>query len=106
MCIRDRSDTAQAVQNFNETAREFTAVVNQLPQLSRWQLELLLYDAEELESVERALAAAEGVANAANTLPQELGTQRAAQLRDAHAAVAELDGALARAQSLSDPLTH
>jgi hypothetical protein len=107
------SDTAQAVQNFNETAREFTAVVNQLPQLSRWQLELLLYDAEELDAVARALAAAESVAegaqglsSAAATLPEELGAEMAARLRDAQAAIAELDAALARAQALGEPLTH
>jgi hypothetical protein len=107
------SDTAQAVQNFNETAREFTAVVGQLPQLSRWQLELLLYDAEELESIERALRAAEAVATgaqglseAAGTLSEDLGTQLTAQLHEARATLAELDTALARAQSLGAPLTH
>jgi hypothetical protein len=107
------SDTAQAVQNFNETAREFTAVVNQLPQLSRWQLELLLYDAEELDSVERALSAAESVArgaesisNTAATLPEEIGAEMAARLGEAQAALAQLDAALARAQALGEPLAH
>jgi hypothetical protein len=107
------SDTAQAVQNFNETAREFTAVVNQLPQLSRWQLELLVADTEELESVERAVAAAEavgqgavGLSNAAATLPQDLGDQMSARLREVHSALADLDAALARAQALGEPLTH
>jgi hypothetical protein len=107
------SDTAQAVQNFNETAREFTAVLNNLPQLSRWQLELLLYDTEELETVQRALAAAEsvgagaqGLSTAAGSLPEDLGTELAAQLREAKSALAELDSALARAQALGEPLTH
>ncbi|HKA13683.1 MAG TPA: hypothetical protein VKH41_01585 [Myxococcota bacterium] len=107
------SDTAQAVQNFNETAREFTAVVNQLPQQSRWQAELLLYDAEELESVERALSAAEsvavgaqGISGAATALPEELGAEMAAQLHEAKAALAELDSALARAQALGEPLSR
>jgi hypothetical protein len=107
------SDTAQAVQNFNETAREFTAVVSQLPQQSRWQAELLLYDAEELESVERALSAAESVAagaqeisGAAATLPEELGAEMAARLNEAKVVLAELDSALARAQALGEPLTR
>jgi hypothetical protein len=107
------SDTAQAVQNFNETAREFTAVVNDLPQLSRWQLELLLYDVEELETVERALSAAESVgqgaiefSNAAATLPEDLGAEMSARLSEAQAALAQLDAALARAQALGEPLTH
>jgi hypothetical protein len=107
------SNTALAVQNFNETAREFTEVVNGLPQLTRWQLELLLYDAEELESVERALAAAEsmaegaqGVSSAAAALPASLGAEMAARIHESRAAIAELDAALARAENLAVPLTH
>jgi len=107
------SDTAQAVQNFNDTAREFTEVVSALPQLTRWQLELLLYDAEELDSVERALAAAtsmaesaQGLSNTAAELPASLGAELAAQVRDARAAIADLDAALARAENLAAPLTH
>jgi hypothetical protein len=100
------SDTAQAVNNFNQTAREFTEAVSELPQLSRWQLELLLYDAEELESVERALAAAEGLSTAAGELPEQLGAQVSARIHAARATIAELDAALARAESLSGPLTH
>jgi hypothetical protein len=107
------SDTAQAVQNFNETAREFTEVVNELPQLTRWQLELLLYDAEELEAIERALAAAASMAesaqdlsNTAAELPASLGAELTAQVRHARAAIAELDAALARAEKLAAPLSH
>jgi hypothetical protein len=105
------SDTAQAVQNFNETAEEFTRTVDELPHQTRWELELLLYDAEELESVQRALAAAESfalgaerVSSVAETLPEELGAELAARLEDARASIAELDAALARAEGLSAPL--
>jgi hypothetical protein len=107
------SDTAQAVHDFNETAREFTETVNDLPHLTRWELELLLYDAEELESVDRALAAAESfaagaerISSAADTLPEELGAELAARLEESRAAVAELDSALARAEGLAGPLQH
>ena len=105
------SDTAQAVQNFNETAREFTDTVDELPHQTRWELELLLYDAEELESVERALAAAESfalgaerISGAAETLPAELGAELVARRAEARDAIAELDGALARAEGLAAPL--
>lgn len=105
------SDTAQAVQNFDQTAQEFTTTVDELPHQTRWELELLLYDAEELESVERALAAAESfalgaerVSSVAETLPQELGAELAARLEDARASIAELDAALARAENLAAPL--
>jgi hypothetical protein len=107
------SDTAQAVHRFDETAREFTETVGQLPPLARWQLELLLYDAEELESVDRALRAAESFADgaervsaAAETLPSAVGAELAARLEQARASIAELDRALARAESLAGPLTH
>jgi hypothetical protein len=107
------SDTAQAVNAFNETAQEFTDTVGDLPHLTRWQLELLLYDAEELEAVDRALEAAESfadgadrISNVAETLPAELGAELAARLEEARATIAELDSALARAEGLSGPLTH
>lgn len=107
------SDTAQAVNSFNDTAREFTQTVADLPHLTRWQLELLLYDAEELDSVDRGLRAAESFADGAErisgvaeTLPEELGAELAARLEQARGTLAELDSALARAESLSGPLTH
>ena len=107
------SDTAQAVNAFNETAQEFTSTVGDLPHLTRWQLELLLYDAEELEAVDRALQAAESFADGADrissvaeTLPDQLGAELAARLEEARATIAELDSALTRAEGLSGPLTH
>jgi hypothetical protein len=107
------SDTAQAVSDFNDTARAFTETVNELPHQTRWELELLLYDAEELDTVERALAAGENVATAADrmsavaeTLPEELGTELAARLAEARATIAELDQALERAESLSGTLVR
>lgn len=107
------SDTAQAVSDFNETARAFTQTVNELPHQTRWELELLLYDAEELESVERALAAAESfatgadrISEAAETLPNLLGAELAGRLEEARATIQELDAALARAEGLSGPLVH
>ncbi len=107
------TDTAHAVNNFNETARAFTETVNELPHQTRWELELLLYDTEELESLERALAAGEAVALAADRislvaeqLPEELGAELAGRLEEARATIAELDAALARAEGMSGPLVH
>jgi hypothetical protein len=107
------SDTAAAVHAFNETAREFTESVNELPHLTRWELELLLYDAEELDSTTRALAAVESFASGAErltgvaeTLPEDVGAELSARLEEARATLAELDAALARAETLSGPLVH
>ena len=65
-------------------------MVNELPQQVRWQLELLLYDAEELETVERALAAAaslaesaQGFSSTAAELPAALGAEMAARIHEA-----------------------
>jgi hypothetical protein len=107
------SDTAQAVRQFDETARKFTETVGQLPSLTRWQIELLLYDAEELETLDRALRAGEAFADGAErisavaeTLPAALGAEVAARLEEARAGFAELDRALARAEAIAGPLTH
>jgi len=107
------SDTAQSIQAFNETAQKFTETVADLPQLTRWQLELLLYDAEELEAVDRALSAAESfsggadrIASVAETLPRDLGAELAARLEEARGTIAQLDAALARAERLTGPLEH
>jgi len=107
------SDTAQAVHDFNETARAFTDTVNDLPHLTRWELELFLYDAEELESVDRALGAAEGVAagadrisSAAEALPHSLGVELSARIQEARATIGDLDAALTRAENLAGPLSH
>jgi len=107
------SDTAQSIQDFNETAQGFTETVSVLPQQTRWQLELLLYDAEELEAVDRALdaaqsasSAADRVASVAETLPRDLGEELAKRLEEARGAIADLDAALARAEQLSGPLEH
>jgi hypothetical protein len=98
------SDTALAVQEFNDTAREFTHTLNELPHLTRWELELLLYDTEELESVERTLHALEEVAASAEGLPAELGAQLSARLEEARASIEAMDAALARAENVAAPL--
>jgi Rad3-related DNA helicase len=107
------TDTAQAINDFNETARAFTQTINELPHQTRWELELLLYDAEELEAVDRALAAGEAVALAADRislvaekLPEELGAELAARLDEARATIVELNAALERAEGVSGSLVH
>jgi hypothetical protein len=107
------TDTAQALNAFNETARAFTETVDELPHQTRWELELLLYDAEELDSLERALAAGEAVALAADrisavaeNLPEELGAELTLRIQEARATIAELNDALTRAEGLTGPLVH
>jgi hypothetical protein len=107
------SDTAQAVSEFNDTARAFTETVAELPHQTRWELELLLYDAEELDTLERALAAGEAVAlsaermsSVAEKLPEELSAELARRLEEARGTISELDRALERAERLSGSLVQ
>jgi hypothetical protein len=59
---------AQAIHEFNATARQFSDLVAVLPEQTRWQLELFLYDLEDRESVDRALAVSESMAESAERL--------------------------------------
>lgn len=48
--------TATAVNRFTDTAERFSDIVNGLPESSRWQLQLLLYDLEETDMTKSFLA--------------------------------------------------
>jgi hypothetical protein len=56
---------AGAIHEFNGTARQFNELLNALPQQARWQLQLLLYDLEGRESLQRGLASMERIAESA-----------------------------------------
>ena len=49
------SSGAAAIREFNQTALQLTNRVALLPQQIRWQMELLLYDVEDRETVIQAL---------------------------------------------------
>lgn len=48
--------TATAVNRFSDTAEHFSDIVSELPESSRWQLQLLLYDLEETDMTKSFLA--------------------------------------------------
>lgn len=48
--------TASAVNRFTDTAERFSDIVSELPESSRWQLQLLLYDLEETDMTKSFLA--------------------------------------------------
>jgi methyl-accepting chemotaxis protein len=48
--------TATAVNRFTDTAERFSDIVNGLPESSRWQLQLLLYDLEETDMTKSFLS--------------------------------------------------
>jgi hypothetical protein len=88
---------AQAIHEFNETARQLGDLAASLPELSRWQTELLLYDVEDRESVRRSLAAFEQLSASAarfnavaEQLPRSMRGELSALLEESSAAQAEL----------------
>jgi hypothetical protein len=118
---------AQAIMQFNTTAGEFAATVAQLPELMRWQTELLLYDIEGRDTVRAGLAAFETLAasgarlsETAERLPADVRAQVASllaevegrqaalgrTLADARALLADLDGSMARGGALAKVLTR
>jgi hypothetical protein len=91
------SDTAQAINHFSETGRYFADTVAVLPQLTRWQLELVLHDLEDRETVRELLSrlgiiaeSADEFATAAEHLPTALREQTSQLLTDTGAQQEEL----------------
>ncbi len=92
---------AQAIHEFNATARQLGDLAARLPELSRWQLELFVYDLEERETVDRSLAAfeqlaasAERFSAAAGQLPNAMREELSALLEQSAAAQSELQRTL------------
>jgi hypothetical protein len=106
---------AAAIRDFNQTARRFSTVVGGLPEELRGQMELLLYDVEELRAVRQGLASFELAAASADRaslaierLPDELratlDTQVRSLLQESQGTVGEAVQALAQAREVAGPL--
>jgi len=102
------SSGAAAIREFNQTALELTHRVQVLPEQIRWQLELLLYDVEDRETVIQALALMQGMEESADrasravaSLPAEFG----ASLEASRGALADANQTIAQARGLvsADP---
>lgn len=71
---------AQAIHEFNATAAQFTEIIDQLPQRTRWQMELLSYDLQEqggvlqqsLHSFETMAESADRLSLAAENAPEDV----------------------------------
>jgi len=102
---------ARAILEFNATARSFEDLVTRLPQLLRWELELLLYDVEDRETTEvlrsgvASLAgSAESLARTARTLPADLQDEAAPALADLRRTLEQADATLERAGAVTGEL--
>lgn len=82
---------AQAILEFNDTAREFARLTAQLPQLLRWESQLLAYDLETRDTVRSTVSAFELAAESANRLSEAAARLPADVQREFSAALAELE---------------
>ncbi len=109
---------AQAIHEFNATARQLGDLAARLPELTRWQLELFAYDLEDRETMTRGLEAFERLSASAERLPAATREEIERLLEESSAAQAELrttldtlraasasvDGTLANARPLVEAL--
>ena len=106
---------AAAVRDFNQTARRFATIVSGLPEELRGEMQLLLFDAEELQAVQQSLAAIESAAASADRaslameqLPAELRAVLDDQVRsilvESEGTVGQAARAVAEARELTAPL--
>lgn len=80
---------AKAISDFNTTANQFSQIVEDLPQQTRWQIELLWYELEDRESIVSTLESFKSIADSsaslaetAKQLPQTLREQLALAMDD------------------------
>jgi len=101
------SDGAAAIRDFNDTALRFASVIESVPEQSRWQTELLLFDLENRDSVKRSLDALESLQKSAQVasasldrLPKELQSL----LTRSKGPIGEARATLEQARELAGPL--
>ena len=101
------SDAALAVREVNETATELAHILDQLPRQNRWQIELLLYDIEDRDTVIQGLAAFEQMAASIDRVSQALARlpeDLRVGLEDSRGALAEASATLGQARELMTPI--
>lgn len=98
---------AEAIRDFNATARQFSLIVAQLPDQLRTEMELLLYDVEDRETVVHSVAAIEAMAASAERASlsiERLPADVQKSLADSQGALQEANKALLTARDILVPL--
>ncbi|NLX14116.1 MAG: hypothetical protein GXY44_10755 [Phycisphaerales bacterium] len=92
---------AEAIKGFTVVADRFTDIVDGLPETTRWQLELLIYELEESELILRFLASMEeftastkDLVATADRLPEQLREQTGKLIEEIDARQANLQASL------------
>ncbi len=97
--------TASAIYQFRDTAERFSDVVRELPESSRWQMELLMYDLEEagmvktfLDSFTKFSESSSKMATSVEQLPEQLGKELSEFVDEVDSKQADLQKTLAQAE--------
>lgn len=105
------ADTPQAINNVAIAMGEFGQIFRDSPELLRWHLELLMYEANDLPVIvdarrdfERLAAAFQQLATKVDTLPDDLRAELAALLKQSDESQARLQGTLVEARQTLDSL--
>jgi hypothetical protein len=105
--------TASAIHQFSDTAGRFSDVVAELPESSRWQLQLLLFDLEEtgmtksfLNSLSRLSESSVRLEKTAEELPERLAEQLTQFVEDIDEKQAALQQTLHQAEKTSLALNN
>jgi hypothetical protein len=100
--------TASAIHQFSNTAERFSDIVSELPESSRWQLQLLLFDLEEanmtksfLNSLTQVSESSARLEKTAEQLPQRLREQLTQFVEDIDKRQANLQQTLQQAEKTS-----
>ena len=105
--LRGVDSGAAAIRDFNVTARQFALILAQLPEQLRTQMELLLYDVEDRETVVHSVAAIEAMAASAERASlsiERLPADVQKSLADSQGALQEANKALLTAREILVPL--
>jgi hypothetical protein len=93
--------TASAIHRFTDSTEHFSDIVSELPESSRWQLQLLLYDLEETDMTKSFLASlaqfsqsSQRLSKSVDELPQQLSKEMSQFVQDIDARQANLQKTL------------
>jgi len=100
--------TASAIHHFSNTAERFSDIVAELPESSRWQLQLLLFDLEEtnmtksfLSSLTQLSESSSNLEKSVKNLPEQLRKQLTQFVEDIDSKQANLQQTLQQAEKTS-----
>lgn len=104
--------TASAVHRFTDSTERFSDIVSELPESSRWQLQLLLYDLEETDMTKSFLASlaqfsesSQRLSKSVDELPQQLRQETSRFVQEVDSKQANLQKTLEQTEKTTVAIT-